>query len=150
MNLLWTIFDYDGAKTADKYTAYGYIPTQPFWTRRHMMTLDDATTKVAEKLGGPPMIDPAFLLFLKELLMEFLPVLLEMCQETAESAPGACKAMQRGGGQPFRRWLGRRMVRRRTRGMPEYDVTPVQLLDAMLEVGAAANPSDIEAVYDQC
>ena len=42
------------------------------------------------------------------------------------------------------------MVTRRTRGMPEYDVTPVQLLDAMLAVGAEASPADIEAVYDQC
>ena len=153
MNLLWTIFDYDGAKTADKYTVYGYIPTQPFWTRRHTMamTLNDAVGRFIEKLNLPPQVDPAFLDFLKDLIQEFLPLLLDICNETPESAPEACQQMKRGGGSPWRRWRGKNKVRRRTKGMPDaYGVTSRQLFDAMLDMGADASPDEIEAVYEQC
>jgi len=114
-------------------------------------TLDDATLDIASKLGGPPQIDPAFLFFLKELLMEFLPLLLEMCQETVESAPNACKDMLEGN-KPGRRlvgvWKVRRFTSRRVR--KHYGVTPVDLLDGMLEAGAESTPRDFEALYNQC
>jgi len=115
-------------------------------------TLNDAAIQFANELAGdgPPRLDPAFLLFLKELLMEFLPVLIDMCNETTETVPSACREMK--DGRPIRHWIGMRKVRRSVgrRVLRAEGLNAVQLLDAMLEVGATAQPDQVKAIYDEC
>jgi hypothetical protein len=116
-----------------------------------MMTLNEATIQVARKLEkkGKVGIDPAFLAFLMDLLMEFLPVLLDICKETTETAPTACKDMLKG--RPFRYWYAARRVRRSVghRMLRSLSLDASDLLDAMLEVGAAAEPSEVAAIYEE-
>jgi hypothetical protein len=115
-----------------------------------MMTLDDAALQVAKKLEkkGKVGIDPAFLAFLMDLLMEFLPVLLDICKETTETAPTACKDMLKG--RPFRYWFAARRVRRSVgrRALRSMSLDASDLLDAMLEVGATAEPLEVAAIYE--
>lgn len=114
------------------------------------MNLEAAAQSVYTKMNdGSKQFDPAAIIAILELIIEFLPKLFEICDETYSSASGACREMTVGGGRPFRRLIARWQIRRFL-GADVFREMGTEALDSMLVVGSGLSPDDWESLHSEC